>query len=164
MCTVNKVVDCNSLYFEKLTDANPDIREEELDVSDEVPEIKSKLSFKEENEEVVNRGQQHNRHQRVTEAQVNETFNPTGPKYKYIIQTNDDPLCKGSRLFHKFVLSAMMATDKLFITETCKVVTLMSNVCSGGKERTSKERAAQQTSGNKTGQHRQSQTQIKTQV
>jgi len=38
-----------------------DIREEELDVSDEVPEIKSKLSFKEENEEVINRGHQHQR-------------------------------------------------------------------------------------------------------
>jgi len=47
-----------------------DIREEELDVSDEVPEIKSKLSFKEENEEVINRGQQQNRNQRVTEAQA----------------------------------------------------------------------------------------------
>ena len=33
-----------------LTLDNPDIREEELDVSDEVPEIKSKLSFKEETE------------------------------------------------------------------------------------------------------------------
>ena len=62
-------------------------------------------------------------------------------------------------------LSTMMAMlYKLFISETCKVVTLMSNVCSGGEERTSKEREAQQTSGNKTGQHRQSQTQIKTQV
>ena len=71
--------------MEKLTDINPDIREEELDVSDEVPEIKSKLSFKEENEEVINRGQQQSRNQRVTEAQVNETFNPAGPKYKLYI-------------------------------------------------------------------------------
>jgi len=47
-----------------------DIREEELDVSDEVPEIKSKLSFKEESEEVINRGQQQNRHQSLTEAQA----------------------------------------------------------------------------------------------
>ena len=39
-------------------------------MSDEVPEIKSKLSFKEESEEVINRGQQQNRHQRVSDAQV----------------------------------------------------------------------------------------------
>ena len=49
-------------------------------MSDEVPEIKSKLSFKEENEEVVSRGQQQNRHQRATEAQVIDTFTSTGPK------------------------------------------------------------------------------------
>ena len=60
----------NTTPVELLTDANPDIREEELDVSDEVPEIKSKLSFKEESEEVINRGQQQNRHQSLTEAQV----------------------------------------------------------------------------------------------
>ena len=66
--------------MERLTNINPDIREEELDVSDEVPEIKSKLSFKEENEEVVSRGQQQNRHQRATEAQVIDTFTSTGPK------------------------------------------------------------------------------------
>ena len=42
-----------------------------MDVSDEVPEIKSKLSFKEETEEVINRGhQQQSRHERVTETQV----------------------------------------------------------------------------------------------
>ena len=50
---------------------NPDIREEELDVSDEVPEIKSKLSFKEETEaEVITRGHQQSRHGRVADAQV----------------------------------------------------------------------------------------------
>ena len=54
-----------------LTLDNPDIREEELDVSDEVPEIKSKLSFKEETEaEVITRGHQQSRHGRVTDAQV----------------------------------------------------------------------------------------------
>ena len=41
-----------------------------MDVSDEVPEIKSKLSFKEETEEVINRGHQQSRHERVTESQV----------------------------------------------------------------------------------------------
>ena len=54
-----------------LTLDNPDIREEELDVSDEVPEIKSKLSFKEETEaEVITRGHQQSRHGRVADAQV----------------------------------------------------------------------------------------------
>ena len=52
-----------------ITNINSDIREEELDVSDEVPEIKSKLSFKDETEEVINRGQ-HSRQERVTETQV----------------------------------------------------------------------------------------------
>ena len=58
-------------FLEKLLDVNPDIREEELDVSDEVPEIKSKLSFKEENEEVINRGHQH---QRGPDAQVKKLY------------------------------------------------------------------------------------------
>ena len=53
----------------QITNINSDIREEELDVSDEVPEIKSKLSFKDETEEVINRGQ-HSRQERVTESQV----------------------------------------------------------------------------------------------
>ena len=53
----------------QITNINSDIREEELDVSDEVPEIKSKLSFKDETEEVINRGQ-HSRQERVTETQV----------------------------------------------------------------------------------------------
>ena len=54
-----------------LTLDNPDIREEELDVSDEVPEIKSKLSFKEETEaEVITRGHQQSRNSRVADAQV----------------------------------------------------------------------------------------------
>ena len=53
----------------QITNINSDIREEELDVSDEVPEIKSKLSFKDETEEAINRGQ-HSRQERVTETQV----------------------------------------------------------------------------------------------
>ena len=53
----------------QITNINSDIREEELNVSDEVPEIKSKLSFKDETEEVINRGQ-HSRQERVTESQV----------------------------------------------------------------------------------------------
>ena len=54
-----------------LTLDNLDIREEELDVSDEVPEIKSKLSFKEETEtEVITRGHQQSKHGRVADAQV----------------------------------------------------------------------------------------------
>ena len=53
----------------QITNINSDIREEELNVSDEVPEIKSKLSFKDETEEVINRGQ-HSRQERVTETQV----------------------------------------------------------------------------------------------
>merc|ERR1712004_408807 len=47
--------------------SDQDIREEELDVSDEVPEIKSKLSFKEETEaEVITRGHQQSRNSRNT--------------------------------------------------------------------------------------------------
>jgi len=50
--------------------SDQDIREEELDVSDEVPEIKSKLSFKEETEtEVITRGHQQSKHGRVADAQ-----------------------------------------------------------------------------------------------
>ena len=59
----------NNWEAPQITNINSDIREEELDVSDEVPEIKSKLSFKDETEEVINRGQ-HSRQERVTETQV----------------------------------------------------------------------------------------------